>query len=353
MISRETFEQAGRCLEGWKRTMILAHDRPDGDALGAMAAMWRVIKAAGREATAFIYDELPGRYAFLGTPTQSHGHDNRAACDFRRWPAEAFESIDARFDGILILDTNSWSQLKPVAECLRASVLPRIVVDHHANSDGISANRAGDVNMVDPSASATCQIVHAWCDAMAWPLDGPAADALFTGLATDTGWFRHSNTDARAMQAAADLIDLGVRPDVLYGRLYASFPLSRVKLAAEMLGTLTLCADGSAAVMCITPEMFHRSGASKAETEDLVNEPLSAEAVIVSVLLVDAGAGEIRASFRSKSPEVCGRDIDVAAIAGRFGGGGHRRAAGARLPGELADATRLVSEAVIREMGGE
>ncbi len=342
MVNRETFEQASRLLATWKRTMILSHDRPDGDALGALAAMKRVLEAAGREATAFVYDKLPGRYEFLG-----------GLCKYERWRSDLPAQIDAGFDGILILDTSSWSQLKPAADYLRASVLPRLVVDHHAIGDDLSQGREGDVNVIDPSAAATCQILHAWCDAEGWTLDAGAAEALFTGIATDTGWFRHSNTDARAMQTTADLIDLGVRPDVLYGRLYASFPLSRVRLMAEMLGTLTLHADGSVAVMHITPDMFRRAGASAAETEDLVNEPLSAESAIVSVLLSDAGTGEIRVSFRSKSPEVCGRDIDVAAIAGQFGGGGHRRAAGARLTGCIEDARRRVTQAVTAALGGE
>ncbi|MDM8008873.1 MAG: DHHA1 domain-containing protein [Phycisphaerae bacterium] len=355
MINREGFEEAGRRLAGWKRTMILAHDRPDGDALGAMAAIKRVIEAAGREAIAFVYDELPSRYAFLDhMPTQSRGHGTQldAQTVFRRWQDDDPGAIDAGFDGILILDTNSWAQLKPVADYLRASTLPRIVVDHHAAADGLSQGRRDDLDLIDPSAPATCQILHAWCDAMGWALDPASAEALFTGLSTDTGWFRHSNTDARAMQTAADLIDLGVKPDVLYSRLYGSFPLSRVRLMTEMLATLTLHAGDTAAITHITPEMFGRSGASKAETEDLVNEPMSAERVIVSVLLVDAGTGEIRASFRSKSPEVCGRDIDVAAIAEHFGGGGHRRAAGARLAGTLEEARRRVTERIVAAMGG-
>jgi bifunctional oligoribonuclease and PAP phosphatase NrnA len=342
MVNRETFEQAGRRLAGWKQTMILSHDRPDGDALGAIAAMKRVIGAAGRQATAFVYDKLPGRYEFLS-----------GLCKYERWRSDPPAQIDAGFGGILILDTSSWAQIKPAADYLRASILPRLVVDHHAIGDDLSQGRGGDVNVIDPSASATCQILHAWCDAMGWTLDAGAAEALFTGVATDTGWFRHSNTDARAMQTAADLIDLGVRPDVLYGRLYASFPLSRVRLMAEMLGTLTFHADDLLAVMHITPEMFRRAGASTAETEDLVNEPLSAAAVIVSVLLSDAGTGEIRVSFRSKSPEVCGRDIDVAAIAGQFGGGGHRRAAGARFTGSIEDARRRVTDAVTAALGRE
>ncbi|MGQ9650487.1 MAG: DHH family phosphoesterase [Phycisphaerae bacterium] len=336
--------------------MILSHERPDGDALGAMAAMKRVIEAAGRLATAFVYDELPGRYAFLDNmPTESRGHGTplNTQQTFRRWQDENPGAIDTRFDGILILDTNSWSQIKPAANCLRASTLPRIIVDHHAAADGVSQSHSSGLALIDPSAPATCQILHAWCDAMEWPLDSASAEALFTGLSTDTGWFRHSNTDARAMQTAADLIDLGVRPDVLYSRLYGSFPLSRVRLMTEMLATLTFHADNAVAIAHITPEMFARSGASKAETEDLVNEPMSAEPVIVSALLVDAGTGEIRASLRSKSPEVCGRDIDVAAIAGRFGGGGHRRAAGARLPGTLDDARRRVRDAIVAAMRGE
>ena len=340
-MDHDLFKQAERRLASWDRVMLLSHARPDGDALGAMGTMQRVLGVAGRSATAFVYEDVPPRYRFLDQ-----------ACRFTKRASFSANEFDAQFNGVVILDTCSWSQLEPVAEFLRASSLPRIIVDHHATRDDLSGQGSDDLYVIDDMSASACTILHTWSEATRWKLDAAAADALFTGIATDTGWFRHSNTDAISLRAAAGLIERGVRPDVLYARLYGSHSLARVRLMAELLTTLEFHADGAVAVMSLTPEMFERTGASRAETEDLVNEPLSAEPVIVSVLLADTGSGEIRASFRSKSPEVAGRDVDVAALAGQFGGGGHRRAAGARISGKLSEVRERMTAAAIAALMG-
>jgi phosphoesterase RecJ-like protein len=340
-MDRSLLEDAGRRLESWPRTMILSHRRPDGDALGAMAAMARNINAAGREAMAFVYNQIPPRYEFL-----------KEWCEFAEWPSGAVSELNSRFDGILVLDTCSWSQLEPAAGFLRGSGLHRIVVDHHQTRDDISGERGQAMYVIDPSASSACSMLWEWCEVMGCRVDEIAASALFTGMATDTGWFRFSNTDATTLRGAAALRERGARPDVLYGRLYGSQSAARLRLMGEMLNTLRFEADGSLAIAVLTPEMFERTGADRADTEDLVNEPMTVGPVIVSILLTDLGTGEIRASFRSKSPEVCGRDVDVAALAARFGGGGHRRAAGARVKDTLEAAREQIMGAALEVLGG-
>ena len=339
-MDAELLKRAERRLSSWDRVVILSHARPDGDGLGAMGAMKRVLASSGRSVTALVYEDVPHRYRFLDE-----------ACGFAKWEPVSPDALGTRFDGIMIVDTCSWSQLEPVADVLRASSLPRIVVDHHATRDDLSGPGADTLYVIDASAASTCGMLHGWSETTGWKIDAVAAEALFTGIVTDTGWFRFSNTDGVTLRSAAALVEKGIRPDVLYTRLYASHSPARLGLLGDMLATLTFHADGAAAVTSLTPEAFARSGASKAETEDLVNEPLSVRSVVVSVLLTDVGDGEIRISFRSKSPEVAGRDVDVAALAGRFGGGGHRRAAGARVDGRLPDVRQRVTSAVIAALG--
>jgi phosphoesterase RecJ-like protein len=336
MIPHNELAHARERLESWSRTMILSHDRPDGDALGSLGAMKRFIEAAGRQATAFIYESVPTRYQFL----ESH-------CGFTRWGQDAAATADEPFDGILIVDTCSWSQLEPAASFLRKTSLPKIVVDHHATRDPLSGEADHDIYLIDETAASAACLVYEWAEAMGWPIDAETAESLFAGIATDTGWFRFSNTDPRTLAAAARLIEAGVRPDVMHSRLQASHSPGRIRLLAEALATLELHADDRVALMSLTKEMFDRAGATKADTEDLINEPMSASSVLASVLLVDADTGEIRVSLRSKSPEVCGRDLDVAALASRFGGGGHRRAAGARVVGKLDAVREQVLTAVL------
>jgi phosphoesterase RecJ-like protein len=328
------WRQAALMLKSWRRTLILSHVRPDGDALGAMAAMVRIIENRGRLATAYIDAPLPKRYHYL-----------ERACTFRDF-SEIGDDLDSRFDGIVILDTCSWSQLDTFREKLEASQLPRIVVDHHATGDPICLP-GRDYCLTDATAAAACVLVYEWAISEGWPLDLPTAEALFTGLVTDTGWLRFSNTDERCFQAAADLRSRGLRPDIIYGLLYESFTPARVRLKAAVLNTLRFEADSHLAVMHLTPDMFKEAGAVPADAEELVNEPMVVEQVWVTVMLTDQGDGVTRVNFRSKSPEVCLRDIDVSAIARTFDGGGHHRAAGARLQKSLEETTEAVIKAVV------
>jgi phosphoesterase RecJ-like protein len=336
MMDRGVFRRAGERVAGWKRTMVLSHARPDGDALGAIAAMTRVIRAAGRLASGFVYDVVPPRYQFLEQIGQ-----------YDRWQAGAPGEIDSRFDGILILDTCSWAQLEPVADYIKASRLPKVVVDHHATRDDLSKPRVEDIYVIDVASASDCGMVYEWCEEMGWPVDCEAGEAIWTGMAADTGWFRFSNTDGRTLRAAAALIErCNLRPDILYAKLNASHSPARLGLMARMLNSLTLHANGAIAVAELTREMFEAAGAGSNDAEELVNEPMSVGTVIVSVLLTDMGDGVVRVNLRSKSPELVGRDVNVAAVARQFGGGGHHRAAGARLAGSLPEVKAQVLGAV-------
>jgi phosphoesterase RecJ-like protein len=321
----DLFRKAGQRVAGWRRIMILSHDRPDGDALGAMAGMQRVLQGLGREATAYTYDAVPPRYAFIDDIARFH-----------RWPSDAPADLDARFDGILILDTCSWSQLEPAAEYLKASTLPRVVLDHHATRDVLTVNGTDDIYAIDAASASACGLAFEWCELMGWPVDCSGGEALFAGMAADTGWFRFSNTDGRTLRAAAALIErCNLRADILHTKLNASHSPARLRLMHQMLGTLEFHAEGKIATIELTRDMFDKAGASPNDAEELVNEPMATRSVMATVLMTDMGDGVVRLNFRSKSPELIGREIDVAAIARSFGGGGHHRAAGARVPGTL------------------
>lgn len=335
MIDRGTFAEASARLGSWARTLILTHDRPDGDALGAVVAMKRIIAGAGRESVVLLAEPCPGRYAFMA-------EGNRFEVSLPDRP----ETMRDRFDGILILDTCSRSQLAPFQPVLSGCPLPRLVVDHHATRDDLSDAGAKVTYLIDPQAASACSLLYRWCATMGWPIDRAVAESLFIGLVTDTGWFRFSNTDADTFATAGKLVGCGARPHVVYNRLYEMWPAARLRLRALVLSTLTLHAEDRLAVMHLEPGMFAESGASVKETEELVNEPMTMASVVASVLLVDEADNRVRVSFRSKAPEVCGLDVDVAALAARFGGGGHHRAAGARVTGQLDTVREHVVEAV-------
>lgn len=333
LMDEQALRQAGKRLESWRRTMILTHERPDGDALGATGAMKRAIEAAGRQADALVFGDVPPRYAFLDK-----------SCGLNRWNGAVTASLDGEFDGILVLDTSSWTQLETAASYLRGSRLPRIVLDHHTTPNELAGNGAELITLVDSSAASACGLVWQWCEVMGWPVDQATAEAIFTGLITDTGWFRFSNTDSATMRAAVAMMDRGARPEVLYGRLYESWSPARLKLKARLLNSMELAADGRVAVMSLTLKDFAETGAIAADSEELVNEPMAIGSVAATALLIEMEGAKVRVNLRSKSPDVCGMDVNVAALAQTINGGGHRRAAGGRVSGSLAEVKSKIVE---------
>jgi phosphoesterase RecJ-like protein len=315
--------------------LILSHVRPDGDAVGAMVALSRLCRAAGGKPTLVLYDNPPKRYGpLLADEPIRHGLTGVA---------------DGEHDGLLIVDTCSWQQIEPAAAFVRTSPLPRVIVDHHKTGDSLTGEAGATAEYaVDESASATCLLVHEWARAMRW-LDGAgrnAAEAIFVGIVSDTGWLRFSNTDCRTLTATGELVAAGVRPDAWYSALYEAATAARVRLEGRMLANLRVSDDGLVAWSTLTSAMFAESGAERSDTEDIIQGLQRVAGVAVSVLFAEEPDGRIRTSLRSKSPEVCGRDIDVAAIAQRFGGGGHARAAGLRLEATLHQAQERVLAAV-------
>ena len=335
-IAKDAWQQAGGLLASWRRPLLLSHVRPDGDAIGAILALSRICRGFGAAPIPVVYEEPPAKY-----------RDLIGADALARWP-DAGRAAEA--DGILVLDTCSWQQLEPASAFLSGSALPRIIVDHHKTRDvidgGAPAASVPCEYLIDESASACCLLVHEWARAMAWSIGEDEAAPIFVGIATDTGWFRFSNTDARTMAAAGELVARGARPDRWYTAIYETASAARLRLEAAMLSRIEISDDGRCAWSVLTREMFAATGAARSDTEDLIQTLQRLGGVVVSALFTEEPDGRIRVSLRSKAPDVCGRDVDVAAVAAAFGGGGHARAAGLRLPGPLAEAQRQVLAAI-------
>ncbi len=330
----------------WKRPLLLTHAKPDGDALGSLAAMRAVLRQGGAEPVALIYDAISSRYALFDSyePMPRWGVD---------WQAEDMATID----GILIMDTCTYNQLEPIADWLRSSKLPKMAVDHHVTRDELA-----DAYLIDEQAAAACLILHDWFGRQGWPIDTDTAKALFVGIAMDTGWFRHSNTDGRVLAAVADLVSRGAAPHELFEQLFQRESEGRVRVLGAALSSLELLAGGRLAVMTLTRDGLAKVKATAADTEDVVNEPLRMASVMVSVLLVESDGNLVRVSLRSKPPLVDGLqtqgsshraespsaciDVDVAQIAQSLGGGGHRRASGVRIADTVAGARSRVVDAI-------
>ena len=324
MANNRDFQKTIDLIDKSESILITTHTKPDGDACGCIAAMCDALGALGKNVTPLLLSTVPQWYEFLFAEKAAVlGKDVRLD--------ELTAGRFGKFDLIVIVDTNSYSQLPKFDEYLKQADTPVLVLDHHQTSDGL-----GDVELVDSNAAATGLIVFDLLQYAGWPVTEKIAESLFVAMATDTGWFQFSNTDSRIYRACAELIDAGIKPAQIYDHLYLNFSYSRFKLMAGMLDKLELHLDGRYAAMQITKQDIERTGAAYGDTENLINECHRIGAVEASVLFTELEDDRIRCSLRSKGP------LDVSKIAAKFGGGGHTMAAGAFLPGPLENAKQLI-----------
>jgi phosphoesterase RecJ-like protein len=306
------------------RFVISSHVRPDADAIGSELGLAFLLDTLGKSVRIANPSATPRHLAFLDP--------NGRATKLKEGitVAEATD-VDVHF----IVDTSAWGQLPEVDQVLRKTNARKVVIDHHVSGDDLGA-----LVLKDTSASATGVLITELAEYLGIRPTGGAADALFCAIATDTGWFRFSNTDARTLHWAARLIDDGARPNLLYRELYERSSPARLKLHSRVLGRVTFSADGRLGYTHVLLQDYVETGAHPTDTEDLVNDCLRVDGVECAFILVEQRTGQVKASFRSRGP------VDVARVAEQFGGGGHKQAAGATLAGPLANAQTAVLTAM-------
>lgn len=330
-IDQELFLQASRFVTKSRRPLLLTHAKPDGDALGSLVALRSLLRSLRADPLALLFDPIPKNYTLFSRLCSMSvlGQD------------VALSDLDT-VDAVIVLDTCTYNQLEPIADWLRESSLPKLAIDHHATRDELA-----DVYLTDETAAANCLILYEWAVSQSWPIDSVARESLFIGIATDTGWFRHSNADARALRAVAELTAAGVKIHQIHEALFQRESPARVRLLGAALHSLQLMGSDRLAMMTLTQEDFRACGAAPGDTENIVNEPLRIASVAVSVLLVEQEEGPVRVSFRSKPPSQESKlDVDVSKVAQSFGGGGHVRAAAARISGDTAQVHKAVCDAI-------
>jgi bifunctional oligoribonuclease and PAP phosphatase NrnA len=311
-----------------RRVLVATHVRPDGDALGTATAMCLGLRQKGIESRLLLFDPPPDKYAFLVEENQISWFNLSSP-----GPAEADLH---RFEALLVVDTGTWSQLPGLKEWLAGFSGPKLVVDHHLTQENWA-----DARLVDSEAAAAGEIAFDLLRQWGVALDRPMATALFVAIATDTGWFQFANTRPGTLRLAASLLEMGVDADGLYRLVYQNERPQRLAIMALALQSLELSAGGRLAMMSLSKEDFARSGAASSDTENLVNLPMQVGSVQVSVLLTEEpDAAPVRVNLRSKGA------VDVAAVAQRFQGGGHARAAGLKLTMSLPQARLALAEAL-------
>jgi phosphoesterase RecJ-like protein len=307
-----------RALIQGGRFVIVTHMDPDGDGIGSMLALGEVLKSAGKEAVLLTTEPIGLPYSLF------HGAERIVQ----------YLQPGSPFDAALVLDCGELSRLDGLRGSIR-HIRPLINIDHHATND-----RFGDLNLVDAESSSTGELVYKVIRKAGFSISGAAAENLFVAIMTDTGSFTYDNTTGAALAIAAQLVDQGVSPWSISNRIFHGYPASRLRLLEMALGTLEYHHGGELALMTITSEMFATTGADRTDCERFVEYPRHVKGVEIAALLRQTDHNDYRASLRSN------RRVNVARLAGRFGGGGHFMAAGFESKGPLETVkAKLITEA--------
>jgi bifunctional oligoribonuclease and PAP phosphatase NrnA len=300
-----TRDEALRILRTYDKFLLTTHERPDGDAIGSLAAMQQVLAALGKDAVAFLpADEfpLPYEYRFIrleGLVTEP--------------PEDLGERV------FVFLDCGNIDRT-PASE-LKHEGARILNIDHHHDN-----TRFGTLNHVDPTASCTAEMVWDLMEGLGVEATPPIAEALYVGVVTDTGRFMYENTGARAHEMAAELIEGGIDVHAIYRRLYEGIPQGKLELLARGLTNVTRYDGGLLTLTHLTREDYQSTGADESYSEGLVDHLRSVEGTAVAGLVRDMltdGDSKRKVSLRATDDRV-----DVSRIARALGGGGHRRAAG-------------------------
>lgn len=312
-------------LDAHKDFLITSHVDPDGDAVGSSLALAHALRSVGKEATVAVDSTLPANLRFLPGASEVCGA----------------EDLGRRFDAAFVLDCPDLDRAGRVVT-LGLEPGARIAnVDHHVGNTGF-----GDPRLVNIEASATAELVHEILDACGIPLLPEVAVCLYTGILSDTGGFRFQNTTARALRIAARLVERGASAPGVAEELYMKRSASSLRILGLALASLEERNGGRVGALTITRDMFEQAKASPDEADGIVQFAKALSGTRVGVLIQETAPDEVRASLRSDG------SVDVNAVAGQFGGGGHRNAAGLRVKGTLDEVRREIFSAIDRAMNG-
>jgi len=316
--------QIADTLRGADRIAIAAHVRPDGDAVGSVLGLALSLRALGKTVYALLEDGVPSNLAFLpGTDTVLSP------------PYGDFE-----IDVAVALDTATHERVgqQTVAALGRAPLL--VNVDHHATNPSY-----GQLNHIDSAQPATGQIIYELLHANDLPITEAVMAHLFAAISTDTGSFQFSCTTARTHEIAAEMMRAGLDTAELARRLYQTYPARRLTLLRAMLNEMTFHAEGRIVSWNLTRGLMDEVQMEPGDTEGLIDTLRMIDSVISAVIFEELEDGKIRVSARSKDNR-----LDVSAVCGQFGGGGHRMAAGARMRAPVTAAAETFLTALEHEV---
>lgn len=318
MKSNRTVQKIIEAIRQSRTICIVGHVRPDGDCIGSQLGLALALKADGKDVTCWNEHPVPDKLAFLDAQKMfelpKHGRT---------------------FDCVIATDCASFERLGKASECIRARKV-FINIDHHASN-----TRYADINWVSSREPSSGELIYRLLSAGKWPITRAIADCLFTAVSTDTGSFQYQTTTPATFKVASHLVEKGADLGRISQEVYQSYPLARVQLLRHVYNKFHLTHDKRTGYFWLKKRDFTRTGAQLDDAEGLIDHVRAIEGVVVACLFEEATPDLTRISLRSKSDKV-----DVNAIAGLFGGGGHRAAAGARIAGKPIAVQRRVLNAI-------
>jgi len=295
--------QVVELIENKHSFAITTHVRPDGDGIGSSLGLCWLLRSLGKSAEVIVRDGIPAAYA------QLPGADE----------IKQIAEVNGKYDAIFVIECSDLA--RPGIKGLENQFT--VNIDHHATSEHF-----GTINWIDQTASAVGEMIYNLCKAIGGRITREIAECVYLALVTDTGSFHFPNTTDRTLKVASELVKVGVKPAQISEVVYNSYPWSRIELMRQVLATVQRNESGTIAWMRQTLEMAESSEAVDGDNNGFVNIPLAAKEVEAVVYMREVQPNAYRVSLRSKG---C---INVARVAEKFGGGGHKNAAGCRVEGD-------------------
>lgn len=294
--------QVVEVIESKRTFAITSHVRPDGDSLGSSLGLYWLLRALDKDVEVIMRDPVPHAYQQLPGARE----------------VRVTSAVNRPYQAVFVIECSDIT--RPGLADLEKQFV--VNIDHHSTTALF-----GTVNWIDSTASAVGEMIYNLCKATGVRVTKEIAECVYTALITDTGSFHYSNTTERTFKVASELVRTGVKPAKTAEAVFASYPWSRIQLLGEVLSTAKRDDTGQVACMRQSLDMQQRIGASDEDADGFVNYPLTVGEVEAVALLKECAPGVYRTSLRSKG------DVNVARVAEKFGGGGHRNAAGCTLEG--------------------
>ncbi len=318
-----SLDEVAVLLRKSRKAVVCGHTMPDGDSVGSVLAMSLLLSTIGLISHVATVDPIPAMYSFLPGVEK----------------IQAFNSPVGEYDLAVILDCTDLNRLGGELGDY-VSGIPNVVnIDHH-----ISNQEFGSCNYVDAQAAATGEIVFELIRLMGVPLTQDMAVNLYTALAMDTGSFRFDNTTDRTHRITAELIQTGIDVARINRDLFEKKDLVQLKLLGYALTRLKTAADGRVAWVSLPLGVIQEIGAHDEHADGIINYPRMIDGVEVGLLFREISPGRFKVGFRSK------KQVDVNKLAGVFGGGGHPRASGCTIEGNLGEVEKKVIDLCIQSL---